>query len=59
MFGTYEESVMYAANAITGELSPNLANQLLQEHGFTMKDVIEETGSPIYCAASLLELLGY
>ena len=59
MFGSYEESVMYAANTITGELSSNLANQLLEEHGFTMNDIIEEFGHPIYCAASLLEVLGY
>ena len=59
MFTTYEDSVMHAANAITGQLSPADANSLLKEHGFTMNDVIEETGAPIYCAASLLELLGY
>lgn len=59
MFGTYEESVMYAADTVTGELSSNLAHKLLEEHGFTMNDIIEEFGHPIYCAASLLEALGY
>jgi len=59
MFASYEDSVMHAANAITGELSAANANSLLEEHGFTMNDIIEEFGHPIYCAASLLEALGY
>ena len=59
MFASYEDSVMHAANTITGQLSPADANSLLKEHGFTMSDIIEEFGHPIYCAASLLEALGY
>ena len=59
MFVTYEDSVLHAADATTGELSPGNAHKLLLEHGFTMNDVIEQEGAPIYCAASLLELLGY
>ena len=59
MFASYEESVLYAANTITGELSPADADSLLKEHGFTMRDIIEDYGHPIYCAASLLEALGY
>ena len=59
MFASYEDSVLYAADSVTGELSKANAQQLLSEHGFTMEDIIEEYGHPIYCAASLLECLGY
>ena len=59
MFASYEESVLHAADEKTGELSPANANKLLLEHGFTMTEVIREYGHPIYCAASLLECLGY
>ena len=59
MFASFEDSVLYAADSVTGELSEDNANKLLIEHGFTMNDIIQEFGHPIYCAASLLECLGY
>ena len=59
MFASYQDSVLHAADSQTGELSPANANKLLDEHGFTMDDIITEFGHPIYCAASLLECLGY
>lgn len=59
MFASYEDSVLHAADSQTGELSPANAQKLLVEHGFSMNHVIEGFGHPIYCAASLLEYLGY
>ena len=59
MFVTYEDSVLHAADSQTGELSASNAHKLLIEHGFTMNDIITEFGRPIYCAATLLECLGY
>jgi hypothetical protein len=65
MFNSYEESVLDAANCHTGCLSERLAERLLNDHGFTLEDVLNDSnGEPAYKLAqhhaqTLLNWLGY